>query len=192
LKQDPESVRTNPATPANVRARNLLLCRKPLRYKGSKVYNNGCNSWKGRFYDKAISEIISGLDRRGRPVTDLHITAALALGYLAMVAEFGYIVVLMQSGLLMREQFFKPYRFHRLLPLGSQMLLGGIMPTSSDAHIWTEPFSFSFNNGACLVGARNFVIGIPVSRDPREPIARHLRIVPIKYKLRPDFRTGFD
>ena len=51
-------VRTNPETPANVRSGNLLLCRKPLLYTGSKLYDNVCNSWKGRFYDKATSEII--------------------------------------------------------------------------------------------------------------------------------------
>ncbi len=33
--------------------------------------------------------------------TDTHIIAALVLGYLAMVAEYGYVVALMRSGLLM-------------------------------------------------------------------------------------------
>jgi hypothetical protein len=61
LKADSKNVRSNPATPANVRAGNLLLCKEPLRHKGLKVYNNGCNSWKGRFYDRPISEIFSGL-----------------------------------------------------------------------------------------------------------------------------------
>src|SRR6266849_140471 len=60
LKADPLVVRNNPITPANVRAGNLLLCKKPLLYKGSKLYDNGCNSWKGRFYDKPISDIFSG------------------------------------------------------------------------------------------------------------------------------------
>ncbi len=40
LKADPKNVRGNPATPANIRAGNLLLCKEPLRHKGLKVYNN--------------------------------------------------------------------------------------------------------------------------------------------------------
>ncbi len=55
LRSDPLEVRNNPATPANVRSGNLLLCRK--LYKNSPMYNNGCNSWKGRLYDKPISDI---------------------------------------------------------------------------------------------------------------------------------------
>jgi len=33
------------------------------------------------------------------------------LGYLAMVAEYGYIVALMESGRLLRQQFFRPNKF---------------------------------------------------------------------------------
>jgi hypothetical protein len=193
LRADPASVRTNPATPANIRAGNLLLCKKPLIYKGSKVYNNGCNSWKGRFYDKPISEIFSGTvqSNRARP-TDTHIIGGLILGYLAMVAEFGYSVVLMQSGLLMREQFFRPRKFHPMLGTRHRILLGGTPPTSPDEKVWSKPFSFTFHDGACSVAARNFAIMVPVSRDPHARIARHLKIVPSKFKLRPDFRTAFE
>jgi hypothetical protein len=111
-----------------------------------------------------------------------------------MVAEFGYIIVLMRSGFLMREQFFSPHRFHRELPLRSQMLLGGDLPISSpDARIWANPFSFSFERkDCCTVGARNFALLVPVSRDPRKPVAKYLPFAPSKYKLRPDFRTFFD
>jgi hypothetical protein len=193
LRHDPHVVRTNPATPANVRAGNLLLCKKPLKHKGNAVHGNGCNSWKGRFYDSPISELLSGKAWQPQECTQVHIIAAIGLAYLAMVAEFGYVVTLMRSGLLMREQFFSPYKFHPALPLRSQMLLGGSIPvTSPDARMWATPFSFRFQNMGCTVGARNFSITVPVSRDPREPLARHLRIVPTKYKLRPDFRTTFD
>src|SRR5438132_7418318 len=112
-----------------------------------------------------------------------------------MVAEFGYVVVLTRSGLLMGEQFFRPYKFHPALPLRSQMLLGGGgMPvTSPEAPMWAKPFSFGFQRpGVCIVVARNFGIMVPISRDPREPVATHLQIIPAKYKLRPDFRTVFD
>jgi hypothetical protein len=196
LKRDPDVVRVNPDTPRNVRSGNLLLCRKPLTLKGGgRVYDNGCNSWKGRFYDKPIRELVFGtaLQSSGS-FTDVHIIAALCLAYLAMVAEFGYIVVLMRSGSLMREQFFSPHKFHRNLPLRSQMLLGGPLPVSRpDARMWARPFSFSFERpGCCTIGARNFALLVPVSRDPREPIARHLPFAPNKYKLRPDFKTFFD
>jgi hypothetical protein len=188
LKQDPDVVRANLVTPANVRAANLLLCRKSLIYKGSKIYGNGCNSWKGRFYDKPIRQLVSG-KQSPESYTQVHVIAALALGYLAMVAEFGYIIALMRSGLLMREQFFSPYKLHRSLPVTSKMVSGGGIPTSPDARIWANPFSFRFHNMACIVAARNFAVEVPVSRDPRAPLARHLRIVPLKYKLRPEFRA---
>jgi hypothetical protein len=193
LKRDPNVVRTNPVTPANVRAGNLLLCKKPLMHKGTTVYRNGCNSWKGRFYDKPINELVFGEASEPQKCTQVHIIAALGLAYLAMVAEFGYAIALMQSGLLMRKQFFSPFKYLSGLPLRSQMVLSGSLPvTSPDARMWAKPFSFSFQNSACTVGIRNLALIVPVSRDPRVPIARHLRIVPAKYKLHPNFRTVFD
>ena len=73
------------------------------------------------------------------------------------------------------------------------MILGGSLPKASpDARMWTNPFSFTFENSACTVGMRNLALIVPVSRDPRAPIARHLRIVPAEYKLHPNFRTVFD
>jgi hypothetical protein len=193
LKQDPDVVRTNPATPANIRAGNLLLCKKRLKIKGDIVYGNGCNSWKGHVYDKPIRELISTKAFAPNKCIQVHIIAALGLAYLAMVAEFGYVVVLARSGLLMREQFFKPSTFHPALPLQSQMILGGGMMTSPEAPVWAKPFSFGFQRpGFCIVAARNFGVMVPISRDPRDPVATHLQIVPTKYKLRPDFRTVFD
>jgi hypothetical protein len=177
----------------DTRAGNLLLCKKPLKIKGDLVYGNGCNSWKGRFYDQAISQLISTTAFQAKNCTNVHIIAALSLAYLAMVTEFGYVVALMRSGLLVREQFFRPTRFHPALPLRSQMLLGGGLVTSPDAPMWAKPFSFGFERpGFCTVAARNFGVLVPISRDPREPIATRLRIAPARYKLRPDFRTVFD
>jgi hypothetical protein len=193
LKQDPEAIRTNPATPANVRGGNLLLCKKPLKYKGKMVHENGCNSWKGRHYDKRISELVSGEAWEGEACTQVHIIGALSLGYLAMVAHFGYIVALMRSGLLMRYQFFSPYKYHPDLPERCKILLGGSVPaTSPEAQMWANPFSFEVTDTSCIVVARNFAVTIPVSRDPRKPLARHLRIVPSRYALRPVFTTVFD
>lgn len=193
LKQDPDIIRTDPTTPANIRSGNLLLCKTPLKIKANVVYGNGCNSWKGRVYDKPISQLISTKAFEPSKCTQVHIIAALGLAYLAMVAEFGYVVALMRSGLLMREQFFRPYKYHPELPLRSQMLAGGGMVTSPDAPMWAKPFSFGFQRpGVCTVAARNFGIMVPISRDPREPLATHLKIAPAKYKLRPDFRTVFN
>ena len=56
-------VRTNPETPANVRSGTLLLCRKPLLYKGSQLYDNGCNSWK------TTSELLAGRFRIVAPMS---------------------------------------------------------------------------------------------------------------------------
>jgi hypothetical protein len=57
-----------------VRSGNLLLCKKPLLYKNSPMYNNGCNSWRGRFYDKPISDIFSGrTNAQGVRVSNAHI-----------------------------------------------------------------------------------------------------------------------
>jgi hypothetical protein len=78
LKHDPNVVRTNPATPVNTRAGTLLLCKKRLKVKGNVVYGNGCNSWKGRFYDKAISQLISTTAFQAKNCTDVHIIAALS------------------------------------------------------------------------------------------------------------------
>jgi hypothetical protein len=193
LKFDPVAVQLNPETSKNSRAGNLLLCKKPLRVKGVKVFNNGCNSWKGKHFDKAIAELISEKTLRSATVTSAHIIGALCLGYLAMVAEFGYAVVLMQSGLLMRRQFFNPHKYLPDLPLRYQMVLGGKLPTAPENPMWSKPFSFTFSEtGCCYVGARNFAVNVPVTRDPRLPFAVHLPIVPEAYKLRPNFKTVFE
>ena len=192
LKLDPIEVQNDPTTPKNVRAGILLLCKKPLRVKGMTLYRNGCNSWKGRFYDKPIAELISGKALQSGTTT-LHLVAALIVGYLAMVAEFGYSVVLMRTGRIMREQFFMPGKFHPEVPLRSQLVLGGQMPTEIGAKIWGDPFSFGLDGpDSCVVATRNFVVHVPISRDPRQRVSTRL-IVPERYRpMRPDFRTFFD
>jgi hypothetical protein len=115
----------------------------------------------------------------------------LALCYLAMVAKFGFKIALMESGLLLREQFFRPRKFHPALGTRHQVMLGGTPPTSPGEEVWSKPFSFKYEQGACFVTARNFVMILPVSYDPFSPIVRHLQIVPARFKFRPDFRTAF-
>jgi hypothetical protein len=178
-----------------VRSGNLLLCKKPLNYKNSPLYGNGCNSWKGRFYDTPISEILAGrvqnLRSLNKRIRNPHIIGGLMLGYLAMVAEYGYIITLMSSGRLLREQFFNPARFHRSLDSRYQILLAGAPFKEAKDSIWNKPFSFKFDRGACLVTVRNFVITVPMSRDPFMPSSEHIQIVPSRFKLRPDFSTAF-
>lgn len=193
LREDPPAVRGDPTTPNNIRSGNLLLCKKPLLYRGSKLYGNGCNSWKGRFYDKPISDILAGRiqQTKTRKLHNAHIIGGLMLAYLAMVARFGYVIALMQSGLVLREQFFRPHNFHPRLGARFQIMLAGEPFTDGDTEVWRRPFAFAFEQGACLVTIRNFVITAPVSRAPFAPIAQHLPIVPERYKLRPNFSTSF-
>ncbi|MGM4926006.1 hypothetical protein AB8A31_24105 [Tardiphaga sp. 804_B3_N1_9] len=193
LREDPLEVRNDPATPRNVRARNILLCRKPLLYKNSPLHGSGCNSWKGKHFDGPIADILSGravTKSEDKRLYNTHIIGGLILGYLAMVEEFGYITTLMKSGLLLREQFFNPHRFHRNLGSRYQILLSGAPATTVDDPTWSKPFTFKLEHDACYVTARNFVITLPISRDPLAPIAHHLKFAPSRYKMRPDFGTS--
>ncbi len=80
---------------------------------------------EGCVYDSAIRGLVTGeVLRKQGAITQVHIIGALCLGYLAMVAEYGYRVVLIRSGRMMRQQFFSPLKFHRDMPEMSQMLLG--------------------------------------------------------------------
>ena len=193
VKCDPEEVRKNPATPANVRAGTILLCTKPLHYRGARFYSNGCNSWKGKNFDGPLTQIFTGriAQRRDTHKQNALIVGGLALAYLAMVAEFGYIVTLMRSGLALREQFFNPSKFQEGLGTKCQAIFFGAPHEDPDDPIWAHPFRFEIDGQSCLVTVRNFTIFLPMSRDPREPIARHLKIVPRSYAFRPNFETWF-
>lgn len=191
LNNDPQAVRENPDTPKNKRSGTILLCKKRLRYKNSRFYDNGCNSWKGRHYDKPISELLSGkiLARPGANTN--HILGALVLGYLAMVNEFGYRVCLMKSGVILRSQFFRPGRFHPKLGTRYKILLGGQPFEDPNELVWNKPFSFSYENGACYVTIRNFVIIVPADSDPSSPILKSIPFVPTRYAFQPDLKTSF-
>jgi hypothetical protein len=193
VKCDPEVVRNNPDTPTNIRAGTILLCTKPLHYRGARFYNNGCNSWKGKNFDGPLTKIFTGTvgQHRNKHAQDALIIGGLALAYLAMVAEFGYVVTLMQSGLALREQFFSPTRFRNGLGTKFKAIFFGSPHKEPDDPIWAHPFRFEIEDQSCLVNVRNFVIFLPLSRDPREPIARHLKLVPQRYAFRPNFETRF-
>ncbi|MCW3476393.1 HNH endonuclease [Limobrevibacterium gyesilva] len=195
LADDPEEIKKK--ITKNERAGTLLLCRAPLKIRGKVVYANGCNSWKGKFYDRPLREILNGraVSGQNRRLLAVHSIAVMAVAYLGMVARYGYQAVLTQSGLPMRQQFFIPGRFHRDMPIRCQIALIGVPPTGYDeehAEFWTNPMSFEYDAGICRVGFRNVVTTLPCSRDPEVPIARHLPIKPARYTLRPDFRTAFE
>ena len=192
IKQDPLSVRENPETPAITRSGSILLCTKPLHFKGSKINGRGCNSWKGRYFDGPMTEIFTGRAAKNprTPKRTAHIIGGLAIGYLGMVEQFGYLPALMHSGLILREQFFNPGRFHKALGSRCQIILMGDPKFSHDDPVWKSPFQFEkHDDSAWLATVRNFVVYLPVSRDPRVPVPRHLPIIPHRLVFRPNFET---
>jgi len=138
IKCDPEEVRNNPETPANVRAGTILLCTKALHYRNSRFFNNGCNSWKGKHYDGSMTQIFTGkiAQHQNTKGKNAHIIGGLSLAYLAMVAEFGYIVALMQSGLLLREQFFNPSKYQQGLGTKFRAIFTGAPHTDPNDPVW--------------------------------------------------------
>lgn len=192
IKVDPVAVRSNPLLPANVRAKTLLLCKRQLVRKGLKIHNLGCNSWKGKYFDSLIADLITKpLDINVKLSTN-HLIAAQILGYLAMVQQFGYIIVLASSGLALREQFFNPHRFTKRIGARHQIVLGGMPFTDPEEAIWANPFTFDFQDGLCYLTIRHFVVIAPATQNPATPIAKHLKIAPSKYKFRPQFGMSLD
>ena len=192
LREDPSDIKSNPATTVNARSGVILLCRKRLLIKQRS--SNGCNGWKGQFFDDHLRELLSGRGLGKSPykrLSEQRMIAALCASYLAMILEFGYQVALTRSGILMREQFFSPTRFHRRMPLRHQMILAAPPPKYEDAHfkLWAHPFQFTVDTDVCYVGFRTMSLILPISRDPRLPVAKSIIIVPSKYRLRPDFQT---
>lgn len=194
VRSDPPNVRQNPATPVNVRAGNLLLCKTSLKLDGNVISANGCNGWKGRMYDGRIAELLSTQWFGRKQFTTRHIIGAIGVSYLALVGRYGYRIALIESGALCRRQFFQPDHFASGMPMSSQIVLAGSFaePPPPTASLWSSPFAFKFLPHACLIVARSFSISVPVSRNPEAPIALRLPFVPSRYRLRPDFRTFFD
>ncbi len=186
LADDPAEVRKHPSATANIRGGNLLLCTKPLKYKGNTTYEHGCNSWKGKWFDGCIRETLNGklLHGKQRKTGGHHIIAMLSAGYLAMVQEFGYSVVLMQSGLIMRHQFFQPRKFHPSLPVMCQVLMNSapMAYNTNNIELWTKPFHFEIDMPArmCHVVFKHMIMMLPLSSDPRQLQSKCLLITPAK------------
>ena len=192
LAEDPLGARS--AIPKNMRTSTTLLCNKPLLIKGVKFYNNGCNSWKGKFYDTFLKEIFNSSAIKLNRFSARHHTALASACYLGLFEKFGYQVALTSAGLLMRKQFFNPKNFIKEMPLKYQISLMGSAPKYFDRDekkYWDPPFEFEFDGTSCLVIVRNTGMYIPVSRDPNIPLAHNLPFVPSKFKLRPNFETVF-
>jgi hypothetical protein len=195
LADDPKEIKTNPKTTANARSGNILLCNKPLSIKGRRVYDNGCNSWKGRFYDGLIREILNGeiFAHKHKTFSNQHIIAVSFSAYIAMVFKFGYQVALTPSGLLMRQQFFLPSKFCQDMPKKCKMVLAAppLKYDEDNLDFWLNPFSFTIEDGSCYVAFRATSLILPLSRDPRVPIVKSILITTPRYNMRPDFRTVF-
>lgn len=193
LADDPAEVKN--AVPANIRSGNILLCNKPLMIKGRTTHGSGCNSFKGKYYDGRLREVFNRSVFKTVKFDSRHHISIFVAGYLAMVSHYGYQVALIESGLLLRKQFFSPQKFSNDLPTRFQMVLFGDKPTireASDIDSWRNPFSFSIERGGCFIVMRGISITLPISRDPNVPIARTLPFAPSKFTLRPDFTTFFD
>lgn len=192
LDNDPTEIKS--LLPRNMRSKNILLCKSPLRIKNT-THANGCNGWKGRFYDKPIKEIFSGrLNEKNANITSRHTISAAIIAYIAMFSEYMYAIPFTPYSILIRKQFFRPNQYIQGLPIRSHTLFFGSPPTYSEATIdyWRHPFDFNFErDNACLVRIRNMTIFTPISQDPRTPIASRRLITPQRYKLRPDFSCIF-
>jgi hypothetical protein len=196
VADDPAQVRE--LFTVNERSKNLLLCKRPLEVKGVRFHPKGCNNWKGKFFDARIREVMNGSalgDNIHRPFSSQHSAAMMALAYLGLIHRYGYQIALTPSGLLMRRQFFSPGRLRTELsgwPWGA-MLSGRPFPYDpTNLSIWTNPFSFAPEPDRCIVCIRHISVFVPLSRNPEMPIVRHIKVVPDRFTMKPDFRTVFD
>jgi hypothetical protein len=192
LADDPLEVRV--AIPKNERARTILLCRRRLLIKGKVAYDNGCNSWKGRFYDSFLREIFNSKFVNQKQMTTRHQVALFSAGYLGLFEQYGYQITLVQSGLVMRQQFFYPNNFLKSVPGKCQMVLVGapdLKYSEESKRYWSPPFKFTFHRDSILTVVRSVSMYLPASRDPDTPIVRVLPFAPPKYAFRPNFQTVF-
>ena len=192
LASDPSDVRG--VITQNERSGLTLLCRRPLVFKGKKVPGHGCNSWKGKFYDSSLRDIIN-YSNYVNNLNSRHQISLFSAGYLGLFRKFGYQIALLPSGLLMRNQFFHPNSFLQGVPISCQMILTGDKLSNYDEAnrtYWSEPFKITVDSSSAVIVLRNMCFRLPLSRDPSQPFARALRYVPSKYTFRPDLTTVFE
>lgn len=192
---DDDPVAAKAALSRNERSVTILLCSKHLVLKGKFAYNNGCNSWKGRYFDKSLREIFNGRVSRGDGFNSRHQVALFSACFLGLFSRLGYQIPLTPSGVLMRKQFFSPNRFIQGIPAQCQMAMMGeplAVFDRKDTRYWIPPFKFAFDADCGTVVVRNVSTRLPLSRNPESPIVRYLAFAPPKFKLRPDFITVFE
>jgi hypothetical protein len=192
LACDPVDVRQ--AISQNERSGLTLLCRKRLVMKGKQIPGSGCNSWKGKYFDPSLRELLAA-DFQTRRMSTRHQVSLYSAGYLALFRQFGYQIALSSAGLLSRRQFFYPNTFLKEVPLNCQMMLAGDRRSEfkeDEERYWREPFSIEINRMTALIVLRNMGFRVPVSRDPTQPLARILAYAPPKYTFRPDMTNFFD
>lgn len=174
LSCDPVDVRN--AIPQNERSGLTLLCSVSLVLKGKRIPGHGCNSWKGKYFDPYIRELVKP-DFHASKIHSRHQVSLLSAGYLALFRKFGYQVALSHSGLLLRRQFFSPNAFLKDMPLNCQMILAGAGLSKFDEDLreyWSEPFKIQIEGATALIVVRSVAFRVPISRDPSQPIARSM------------------
>lgn len=192
LACDPIEVRA--AVPQNERSGLTLLCRKPLVWKGKLVQGHGCNSWKGKHYDSSLRDLLNTNFKDDR-LNTRHQVALYSAGYLALVRQFGFRIVLSPTGLLSRKQFFFPNTFLQEIPLNCQMMITGEMRTgfkATERAYWSEPFRMTLDGDTALIVLRNMGFRVPITGDPSQSSSISLPYLPSRYAFRPDLSTVFD
>jgi hypothetical protein len=189
---DPIEVRK--AIARNQRSGLTLLCEKRLvNSKGKVVSGNGCNGWKGKYFDGRVRQILNS-ELISVGFNSRHHLSILSVGYLALFSKYGYRVALSASGLLMRKQYFSPFSILKAIPYNCQVVLGG-QPltefTEENDVYWSDPFKITIENGYANMVLRSMAFSLPLSEDPTVPLARMLQYVPPKYRWRPNLETAF-
>ena len=194
LKCDPAEIRKRYTQ--NERAGLTLTCKKQLIIRGNKISENGCNGWKGSHYDKAISDTMKYSTNKLR--SSRHLISSCVVSYLGLFKLYGYSVVLILSGAIMRRQFLFVNKFCSEFPIRSQMLLAGGVPEKAGSvpdSYWSRPFWVTLRDDGqpfCNAGYRSVSVMLPLSRDPRIPISHAVPYVPSRYIFRPNFQTFID
>jgi hypothetical protein len=189
-----DSIEVREAITRNQRSGLTLLCTKPLIFKGKQVPGNGCNGWKGKYFDRFVRELLTS-ELADVKLNSRHQVSMFAVGYLALFSKYGYRVALSSSGLLMRRQFFAPNAFLSAVPHKCQIILGAPRLTQLDEdnrNYWSDPFKIDVERESACLAIRSLCFFLPLSEDPTIPLAHLLQYVPPRYKLRPNLETVFE
>lgn len=187
VREDPPEIRAT--VPTNARSTLLLLCNKRLRVTSTIVVKNGCNGWKGKYYDNFIRAMLFK-ERDRLKISTRHQISMFVAGYLGMFRTYGYRVALSSSGLSMRRQFFSPNEFLEEIPLLCQMVLHAdpIRDLNIDPSYWTDPIQISINGKTASISIRNNAINVPISFDPRVQFSRSTLVLPPRFeRFKEDF-----